>query len=117
MKRYPPESASPDAMLEDVVSITALMLSAMKQTLRGDMVDEALFRRIFGSSEGQGLVLQLQRLCGVLSDAASLARTLGADAHGSAEALSEEQRVLMQYYLERLPPPNAGDALSDSAGE
>lgn len=78
-----------------VLQLALHMLEAMEKTVRGEMIGDELYGRLFGNKEG--LVQQLQRLCDIVSDAHVLRQSDVTQRQG--RPMDEEEQALIRHYV------------------
>lgn len=101
-----------------VLRLSAQMLAVMERVIAGEVIDEALYVKIFGNKEG--MVQQLQRVCDVLGDVRAM--EVQQRANKDAPVMDEEERALIRHYVVQMAKQyaqedarasNADDALPE----
>lgn len=102
--------------VDAVLTIATRILAVMERVIEGEMPDDALYARLFGSKEG--LVQQLERVCDIVSQAREIEVTRQ---QRTGRVMDEDERALIRHYVVQLAKqyaqedaqaaaPNAGDA-------
>jgi hypothetical protein len=83
------------------------LLSLMQRTLKGDVVDDAIYLRAFGAKEG--MVPQLQKLCGLVEEMQLLEKEIAPQSM-QTDASAYEKELIAHYLQEyKLRTPSGDD--------